>query len=77
MATELRKRVKRKTIYRDRRGRALVITLQPGDTIELREERCRKVFTISIPLVYSMAVKLTVDRERAEKKAKRKARGRG
>lgn len=72
MTTELRKAITRKTAAPNRRGRRFVITLTPGDTIGVREERTRKTFYISIALVYALAVKYTVDAERAQKKARRK-----
>lgn len=72
MTTELRKQVSRKTVASNHRGRKFIVTLEPGDTIGLREERTRKTFYISVALVYTLAVKYTVDQERAQKKASRR-----
>lgn len=74
MATELRRRVQRKTIGRNHMNRALVVALAPGDVLEFREERSRKTFTISIARAYAIAVQLTVDAEKARKRAERKER---
>lgn len=53
--------------------RRLVVTLGPGDMIELRPERTRQSESITIAAVYSMAVKIRLNAERAEKAAIRQA----
>ena len=73
MATELRKPVRRKTAGKDRRGRALIVTLLPGDVIDMREERCRRSFQLPLQTVYTMAVKAAVDAEASRRKAERRA----
>ena len=73
MATELRKTVKRKTANaHDYRGKRLVVTLYPGDTIGFREERCRKEFQAPLSKVYRQVVKWNVDAEKTKKKRKPK-----
>jgi hypothetical protein len=75
MPTELRKRVVRRTTgdY-DWRGRKIVVMLEPGDVIGMREERRRKVFRAPISRVFVQLIRWNVDAERAEKAAERKKR---
>jgi hypothetical protein len=54
--------------------RRLVITLLPGDVIELREQGTQHRLIVSIDAVYSLASKYEALRLIAERKAKRKAR---
>ncbi len=72
--TDLRRIVKRKTIYPCYSGRRLVVLLMPGDVLGLKEERCHKVFTAPLSKVFAMVVRWTVDAERAERKKNRKRR---
>ena len=68
--TELRKPVRRRTIGQHR-GRRIMVSLEPGDLIGLRQERCRQVEYLSIAAMYDFAVKARVMAERAKKKAKK------
>jgi hypothetical protein len=58
---------------RDRGMRPVVVTVT-GSLIELRLKNCRQVETIDVASLWHQAVKARVIRERAEKKAARKAR---
>ena len=71
MTTELRKPVSRVTISEHRRSK-LVITLLPGDLIEIREKGRRTREVISIGGVYDHAIILRVQHERFTKKQARK-----
>ncbi len=78
MTTPLRKPVRRRTEFPfDHRGRRLICTLEPGDIISIREERCRLSVEESISAVYSWMVGRHVERARREKRKvnKRKAGG--
>lgn len=81
MTTRLNKVIARKTDVRIRdrsKYRAIVVSLHPAaddkSYIGLRLEKCRQVETVPIDAVYSLAVKMRVARERAEKKAAKKNR---
>lgn len=66
--TELNKPVTRRTRLPHRRGRRLVVTMLPGDVIELREERTRTAFYLTIGAAFDVAVKMYVAAKRAEKR---------
>ncbi len=55
MATLLTKSVKRLTASRDRKGRALVVSLEPGDYLSFRPKGKRKAFTVTINQAYLLA----------------------
>lgn len=63
------KPVRRKTVGLHR-GRRLIVTLEAGDVIGLRQERCKAVEYVPVAALYDMAVKWRVSAENA---AKRKA----
>ena len=65
--TDLTKRVKRRTIH-PHRGRRIVVSLLPGDVLGFREERTRREYLLSIAGAYEYAVRLEVERRRAEKR---------
>lgn len=70
--------VKRKTVFPyDHRGRKIVVILEAGDVIGMREERTRRVFTAPIRRVLQQLIVWTVDAERANKKSKKKKAYRG
>ena len=48
-----------------------MVSLEPGDVLGLRQERCRQTEYLSLPALYDYAVK---SRVLAERQAKRKAR---
>lgn len=61
--------VKRRTANAfDHRGRRLVIALEPGDVIAIREEKCRTWFRAPISRVFLQIVKWTVETEKANRK---------
>ena len=68
--TDLRKRVKRRTVGQHR-GRRIVVTLHPGDVLGFRQERLRREFILSVGGAYDYAVMLEVERRRREKREKR------
>ncbi len=75
--TPLSKRVTRKSsaLVRDGgRSRQLVVTMYPGDLLGLRPERTRREELIPLTAIYSLAVKMRVAQQRADRKAKRGAR---
>jgi hypothetical protein len=49
------------------RGRRLVVTLMPGDVLELRPERTRRAEYLPIAAAYDLAVKMRVAAERADR----------
>ena len=53
--------------------RRLVITIGPGDMLELRPERTRQSEYIPIAAIYSMAVKMRLLAEKRDKAAIRQA----
>lgn len=69
MTTKLLKPVSRVTISQHR-GRNIVVTLLPGDFIELREKGRRAKEIISIGGVIDFAVKCRVAQEKFAKKKK-------
>lgn len=73
--TRLTKPVTRETDARGwRRKRNLIVSLLPGDLIELREKGTRKRWTITIEAVYDIAVKAEVAMAKRAKAEARKAR---
>lgn len=72
MTTPLRRAVARRTEV-PHRGRRLVVTLLPGDLIELRPERCRRGEVVSLAGVYDFAVKCRVAAERWKREQARRA----
>ncbi len=71
MPTPLKRRVTRETIdaWRDRK---LVVSLAPGDVLEVREKGRRKVFSAPLSWVAFEIIKRNVEAERAERKKRRK-----
>ena len=63
MTTELLKKVSRVTLLAHR-GRKLVVTLLPGDLLEIREKGRRAREVISIASVYDYAIIQRVMREK-------------
>lgn len=72
--TDLTKRVKRRTVNAQHRGRRIVVSLLPGDVLSFREERRRGEYLLSIAGAYIYAVQLEVERRKRERAAQRKAR---
>jgi hypothetical protein len=71
MTTKLLKPISRVTVS-EHRGRRIVVTMVPGDFIELRESGRRKSEIISIAGVMDFAIKCRVSREQFEKKNSKK-----
>lgn len=69
--TDLHKPVRRRTIG-IHRGRRIMVSLEPGDLLGLRQERCRQTEYVSIAAMYDFAVKARVAFERAQKKKARR-----
>jgi len=67
---QLRKKgVFRKTVEPfDHHGRRIVVGIEPGDVLTFREERCRKTYVLDIKWAFRQAVKMEVDKKRAEKR---------
>jgi len=66
--TDLKRAVRRRTIGLHR-GRRIMVSLEPGDMLALRMERCRQTEYVSLAAIYDYAVKARV---LAERNAKRK-----
>lgn len=64
--TDLNRRVKRRSLV-PHRGRRIVVSLEPGDLIGLREERTRKTYYFPIAAAFDFAVKMYVAAQRREK----------
>ena len=65
--TDLKRAVRRRTIGLHR-GRRIMVSLEPGDLLGLRQERCRHTEYVSLAACYDMAVKMRVLSERAAKR---------
>jgi hypothetical protein len=70
MATTLTKAVKRVTAS-PHRGKRLVVSLLPGDLIEVRQMRSRHTEIVTLGGLYDYAVKCRVSREQFEKARKK------
>lgn len=65
--TVLRKTVRRRTDRPyDHRGKRIMVSLEPGDIITMREERSRKSFSASIARVFRQLMIWAVDEGRRE-----------
>lgn len=64
--TDLHKPVKRRALI-PHRGRRIVVSLEPGDLIGLREERTRTTYYFPIAAAFDFAVKMHVAALRREK----------
>ena len=74
--TLLVKAVRRETqiTVRDRsKRRSLIVTLLPGDVIELRAKGTRKAYVLDIETAYQVAMKIAADHVRRAKDAARKS----
>ena len=67
--TDLRKPVRRRTIG-THRGRRIMVSLEPGDLLGLRQERCHRTEYVSLAACYDMAVRMRVLTDRAAKRRK-------
>lgn len=56
MATLLLKTIKRQLLAPDRRGRALIVEIEPGDMVSFRQKGKRTRYTISLHSCYQLAI---------------------
>ena len=54
-------------------GRTLAVTLYPGDVIGVRQSGTRTEYTLPLAAIYSLAVRIEVQRKKAEKAAAKQA----
>lgn len=73
--TDLERAISRRTRV-PHRGRRIVVTLEPGDLLTLREERRRQTYTEPLAVVFDWFVKREAIRAIEARKAARKARRR-
>jgi len=74
MVTELRRTIIRRTTGTfDHRKRRLIVRLEAGDVISVKEERCHKWFSAPVSRVFHQIVLWNVQAEKAIKKLRRKA----
>jgi hypothetical protein len=71
--TPLKHRVTRETIDEAWQGRKLVVSLTPGDIIEVREKGRRKTFAAPLSWVAMEIIKRNVEAERANGRKRRTA----
>ena len=72
--TDLRKTIMRRTVGAfNHQGRRIVVALEPGDVLALREERTKKWFRAPLTNVMRQVMIWNVDAERAAKRAQKKA----
>lgn len=67
MATRLEKPVTRQTMSTDRKGRALLVTLEPGDMLTFRAKGKRTRYSIYIGHCYSLAQLMTAETDYSDK----------
>lgn len=68
--TDLKRAVRRRTIGLHR-GRRIMVSLEPGDLLGLRQERCHRTEFITLAACYDMAVKARVASERQANKRRK------
>ena len=72
--TSIRKTTLRRTVEPfNHQGRRIVVALEPGDVLAMREERTQRWFRAPIATVLRQIITWNVDTERAAKRANRKA----
>ncbi len=67
--TPLRRKVTRETTDDAWQGRKLVVTLAPGDVIEVREKGRRQTFAAPIAWVARQIIQMNVDAKRSQRRA--------
>ena len=73
MPTDLRKTVIRRcTEPHDHRGKRLIVALEPGDVISIREERSKKHFSAPLSKVFRQIVRWNLESQ-SPKRRKRGA----
>lgn len=65
--TDLKRAVRRRTIWLHR-GRRIMVSLEPGDLLGLRMERCRQTEFVPLATIYDMAVKSRILAERNQRR---------
>ena len=70
--TDLKRAVRRRTMGLHR-GHRIMVSLEPGDVLGLRQERCWQTEYLSLPALYDYAVKSRVLAERQAKRKERKS----
>lgn len=63
MATPLTKPVRRLLRSSDRKGRSLIVTLEPGDMISFRSKGRRRSVSVFLGHAYNLAVIMTAEEE--------------
>lgn len=63
MATELHKPVRRLLQSADRKGRRLIVSLEPGDIITFRPKGAKRTVSLYIGHAFTLAQIVTIDRE--------------
>jgi len=69
--TTCKARVARMTVQPYIQGRRLVVAIDPGDLISIREERTQRWYSMPISAVYIHMVKKGVEYDRAQKQKER------
>lgn len=70
MPTKLKKKITRETMD-DWRGRPLVVSLVPGDVLEVKEKGRRKTYSAPLAWVAMEIIKRNVEAERSAKRKRR------
>lgn len=63
----------RRTVRPLRNGRRIVVAVEPGDVLAMREERTRKWYRIGIEGLYWMVVRIDAEKEHAARRAAKRA----
>lgn len=67
MATKLLKSVKRELLSTDRKGKKIIVVLEPGDVISFRAKGTRQSYDVSLTHCFVMAQIITNDNVYKEK----------
>lgn len=67
MATKLNKVVRRELVSTDRKGRAIVVTLEPGDILSFRPKGSKRSVSIYAGMAFQLAQLATIEREYNDK----------
>jgi len=73
MATKLNKPVRRQLQSTDRKGRALIISIEPGDILTFRPKGAKRKLSIYVGFCFQLAQLVTIDREYTAKVKQYKA----
>jgi hypothetical protein len=72
--TRLLKAIRREARCTYEQGRPIIVTLEPGDMISVRQKGCRTVWRTTLGACLHMAIKAEVRAAQAEKSARKKVR---